>query len=60
MKKKKNSYALSSIRKPDLVDDQWFPKIPAKPATKWSFLIGLLDELAIIILVVLILYLIFA
>jgi hypothetical protein len=54
--KEEDKWALSEVKKPDLENDQWFPDNPAKPATKWSLLIALLDEIAIIILVVVVVY----
>lgn len=56
MSKKKDKYALSSTTKPDLENDQWFPKNPAKSASKLSLIVALFDEIAIIILVIVILY----
>ncbi len=56
MSEKKDKFALSSTTKPDLENDQWFPKTPAKPTSKFSLFIVHIDEVAIVILVIVVFY----
>ncbi|MHA2100335.1 MAG: hypothetical protein ACW99A_16790 [Candidatus Kariarchaeaceae archaeon] len=57
--KENEKWALSSVKKPDLEDEQWFPDNPANPPSKWSFLIALIDEVAIVILIIVVVYVLF-